>query len=620
MVKLVRIFSFAWALMVLFSAAAWGQKLETIAPTVVEIGKAFNVEYRIAAQPQRMTPPTFDDFALIGSGASTSMSGEPGNMEVVMIYTYVLVAQKPGKFTIPGTTVVVDGKTYASEPKPIEVIGPEGEAAGSGTQGSQSSQSPRSPQGSQGNAARSPSASRSSEDLFLRAVPDKTTVYRGEPVRVRFKLYSRIRDLGGNNGAKMPSFNGFWQQRLDVSHYQRQTESYNSRVYTTYILAEYLLYPTQSGRLTIDPMTVDLIERDIRAQSGRSIWDDMMGGFPEVVEVPRPVASPPVVITVKELPADAPADFSGAVGNFTMTSDVNQEDMPVNSATTYKIRITGTGNIPLIQAPKMEMPASFEVHNSKMSEDTRLTQAGIAGSRTFEYPFIARAEGDHRIGSVPFSYFDPQTEEYVTLTTREVNITVVADTTERAMSPIGIVGGVSKEELKILGRDIRFIRHDAPGLKRNGRVLMCSVGYFAIVGALVAVFLFLLFFLRRRIEQMRDEALVKGRKANKVVLARLKVADEFMKEGNPRRFHDEMLKALWGYLSDKLNIPAANLTKENVRESLMRREIPAEQVNRYIDLISECEYAQYSPAESSPMQDKYKTAVEVISKFESYIK
>ncbi len=601
MERSVRILSFVAALTVLFATAARGQKLETIAPPVVEAGKPFNVEYRIAAQPQRIIPPAFDNFTLIGNGSSTSRSG----LEIMTGYTFVLIARQAGNFTIPGASVIVDGETYSSEPKPIEVVG-QGAVVPPGHEGQP---------GGVGQAA-----SGSGEDLFLRAIPDKMTVYRGEPVRVRFKLYSQVRSGLIQNGLKLPSFAGFWQQGLDVSHYQRQTESYNNKVYNTFIVAEYLLYPTQSGILTIDQMTMDLAVQDVRHQPNRSIIDDLMGGFPDVVEIPRPTSSRPVSITVKELPADAPAGFNGAVGNFSMTSDVNQEAMPVNSAATYKIRITGTGNIPLIQAPKMEMPASFEVHNSKMSEDTRLTQAGIAGSRTFEYPFIARAEGDHRIEPVPFSFFNPQTGEYVTLMTREVNMAVVADTTERASSPIAIVGGLSREDLKILGQDIRFIRHDAPNLKRSGSVFMFSVSYFTIAGLLVAAFFFLLFFLQRRIEQMRDEALMKGKKANKVVLARLRVADEFMKEGNRRRFHDEMLKALWGYLSDKLNIPVANLTKENVRESLLRRDIPAEQINSYIDLISECEYAQYSPAESSQMQDKYKTAVEVISKFESYIK
>ncbi len=601
MERSVRILSFVAALTVLFATAARGQKLETIAPPVVEAGKPFNVEYRIAAQPQRIIPPAFDNFTLIGNGSSTSRSG----LEIMTGYTFVLIARQAGNFTIPGASVIVDGETYSSEPKPIEVVG-QGAVVPPGQEGQP---------GGVGQAA-----SGSGEDLFLRAIPDKMTVYRGEPVRVRFKLYSQVRSGLIQNGLKLPSFAGFWQQGLDVSHYQRQTESYNNKVYNTFIVAEYLLYPTQSGTLTIDQMTMDLAVQDVRHQPNRSIIDDLMGGFPDVVEIPRPTSSRPVSITVKELPADAPAGFNGAVGNFSMTSDVNQEAMPVNSAATYKIRITGTGNIPLIQAPKMEMPASFEVHNSKMSEDTRLTQAGIAGSRTFEYPFIARAEGDHRIEPVPFSFFNPQTGEYVTLMTREVNMAVVADTTERASSPIAIVGGLSREDLKILGQDIRFIRHDAPNLKRSGSVFMFSVSYFTIAGLLVAAFFFLLFFLQRRIEQMRDEALMKGKKANKVVLARLRVADEFMKEGNRRRFHDEMLKALWGYLSDKLNIPVANLTKENVRESLLRRDIPAEQINSYIDLISECEYAQYSPAESSQMQDKYKTAVEVISKFESYIK
>lgn len=603
---------------------AFGQKLETIAPSVVAKGKQFNVEYRTNVQPTRFNTPEFENFRLIGSGTSRSVSSDGNGVNhAEYIFTFVLVALQEGNFSIPAASMEVDGKTYTSRAQPIEVVD-EGGGQGASGQGASRRQDQAAGQAagqSRGNGM-SQSAGVAEEEIFLRAIPDKTTVFRGEPVRVRFKLFTRVTNgLREEGGRKMPSFNGFWQQNIDVAQYRPQTERYNSRVYTTYVMAEYLLYPTQSGSLKIDPLTMNLVIEEVqRPTGGGSIWDDFMGGFPEIKETRKSISSPVITITVKDLPADAPASFTGAVGNFTMTAENPEPSMYVNSASSFRIRISGTGNIPLMQGPKIEMPASFEQHNSKMTEDTRITPAGISGSRQFEYPFIARAQGEFTIDPVKFSYFNPQTGEYATLSTKELSLTVVADTTGGPTSPIGIVGGLSREEVKILNKDIRFIKHDAPNLRTNGKMLMCSTLYFAIAGLLIAAAVFLYVYLRRRIEQMRDDALVRGRKANKVVLTRLKAADEYMKEGNRHKFHDEMLKALWGYLSDKLNIPVANLTKENVREKLLRREIPAEWVNRYTDLISECEYAQYSPAESSPMQEKYKAAVEVITKMESYIK
>lgn len=606
-----------FALLFFLSAvSAFAQELETIAPNVVTLGRPFNVEYRIPLKSGRITMPPLENFIEIGQANSVQIESrsEGGQMHNVTVstYTFVLVPQVEGVHSLPAVTLEVDGKTYTSKPFPIEVVN-EGDTASQS--GSQAGGRP------QGGSQQQQQEVASADDLFLRAIPDKTTVYRGEPVRVRFKLYSRIPNLA-NEGAKIPSFNGFWSQSIDVSHYQPQRENYNSRVYNTFIVAEYLLYPTQSGVLKIDPMTMNMVIREMQRPSARTLEDLFMGGMPEIRETKKPVASPAVNITVKELPAGAPASFGGAVGNFTMTSEVPQGSITANSSSAYKIKISGTGNIPLIQAPKIEMPSSFEQYNSKMSEDTKVTAGGITGYRQFEYPFIARAEGNYNIAPVNFSYFNPQKGEYVTLATEDCRLEVMADTTGGAsLTPSGgMVGGLSRKDLEILNRDIRFIKHDSPNLKPQGKVLMCSTAYFIIVGVLVALFIVLLIVLQRRIRQMKDAAMMRGKRANKVVIARLKVAEEFMKEGNQRRFHDEMLKALWGYLSDKLNIPVANLTKENVREGLLKRNVPVEEINRYVNLISDCEYAQYSPAESTSLQDVYRTAVEIISKFESYFR
>jgi hypothetical protein len=455
----------------------------------------------------------------------------------------------------------------------------------------------------------------------MRAVADRTSVWKGEPVRVYFKLYSRFTDLR-DEGVKAPSLNGFWSESLDVRHYQPQTENYNSAVYYTHIIGEYLLFPLQSGTLTVDPMQINLRIRQMSGRQARSIEEMMMGVGPEVVETRRSVASQPVKIAVRELPAGAPASFNGAVGEFTMTGEAPPSQVTANAGETYLIRIAGTGNFRQIAAPEVALPASFEVLNSKSIDEIRPSSGGMTGSKQFEYPFIVRGEGNFRIEPVQFSYFDPRKGEYQTVTTPEVRMEVLADTLATSgVQGGGMVGGVTRKELEILNQDIRFIRHDSsPELHRRGALLMGSVAWFAVAGALVAAFVALLVYLRRLIEQRRDVDMMRGRRANKVVLSRLKTAQKYMDEGNARRFHDEMLKALWGYMGDKLNIPAANLTRENVRERLTRKEVPAELITKYIDLISESESAQYSPAESAPMNEVYRAAADAISKIERYFK
>ncbi len=573
------------ALLVVATFGVAAQTLETVAPATATVGRAFNVEYRIALSGGRIRTPDFQGFILVGNGLSVVNDNTA--------YTFALLPEKEGVFTIPGATVVVDGREYNSKPVPIEVLG---EAV----------------------VPTSNTARATGEDLFMRAIPDRTTVWKGEPVRVVFKLYSRYPNLRSES-AKPPALNGFWSEALDVSHYSPQTENYNSAVYYTYITGEYLLFPLQSGTLTIDPMQFGLVIRQVSDSREMSL-EELMLGVPNVVETSRTVSSPVVKINVKDLPAGAPEGFTGAVGNFNIAADPPQNEIMANASATYKITIAGTGNFRQIVDPQIEVPASFEMLNTKSIDETRPSSRGMTGSKQFEYPLVARAEGSYRIAPVEFSYFDPQKAKYQTVTTPEVRLDVLADTLSAPSSGTAMVGGITQRELEILNRDIRFIKHDAPELRKRGRVFVLSAGYFVGIVLLVAVFVGLFIYLRRFLERRRDADAMRGRRANKVVHARLRAAGEHLKDGNDRRFHDEMLKALWGYMGDKLNMPAANLTKENIRERLLSKKVNNDLIVRYINIISECESAQYSPGESAPSAEIYRAAAEVISNIERYFK
>lgn len=610
-VGLLTIFGFS-------TAAAEKVNVEIDAPALVAVGDGFRVEYSVNVKPDRfIQPEQFAGFEVIAgpsSSTSQSVSIVNGNMvqESKYSYIFVLVATEEGQFTLPAAKMVVGGKEYASKALPIETVQEGGESAGRASQQGQGA-------GGQ-TQQRAAEASVKADDVLFRAVVDKTSVYRGQPVRVSLKIYYRV-PIAGITDIKLPAFNGFWKQQLNTDHYTSQRETYNSKIYTTDILAEYLLFPQQSGTLQVERSDMTAIIRLVSQQQNRSIFDDFFGGGPEIREVEHRVSTAPINITVNELPSGAPAGFNGAVGEFNMTSELPEESISANSSADFRIRITGSGNLPLLQAPIIELPSSFEQYNVKTTESLTRGGTGISGYKEFEYPIIARAAGDFTLNPVSFSYFDPRTAKYVTLSTPRRDITVLPDSTGGGVvGGGGLVSGFTKEEVKVLGQDIRFIKLGRPDLNKSGKLFMGSLLYWALFLALIGLFSFALIYLQKRMELMKNVEFVRGRRANKVALQRLKQAENYMSSGDQRNFYEEMLKALWGYMSDKLNIPGASLTRESVREELSRREIPKEQINRYIELISDSEYSQYSPGESRRMQDVYANAVDVISKLESLIK
>ncbi len=583
---------------------AVGQRLEAVAPATVPLGRPFNVEYHIDLTGGRLETPDFEGFAVVaGPSVSTSSNVSVVNGQMTSqsstYYAFTLVAREAGVLSIPSATVVVDDNSYTSKPLSIEIMDEEGTDE------------------TVDDDEVAATEARNRQELFLRAVPDRTTVWKGEPVKVFFKIYSRNPNLR-SQGVKMPSLNGFWSEQLNTSNYQPQTENYNSSVYYTFIVGEYLLFPLQSGTLKIDPMQIELIAQQV-SQSGARTMEEMLFGVPVVIETRHTLISPAVDITVKELPSGAPEGFMGAVGDFAMTAVSPETRIMANTAATYRITIAGTGNFRQIAAPQVAIPTSFEALNTKTIDETRPASRGMTGSKQFEYPMIARGEGSFRIEPVKFSYFDPQRAAYRTLETQEVRLEVLADTLSQGSST-AIVGGPTQRELILLSRDIRFIKHGAPGLRRQGVAFALSPLWFGAMAVLIVLSVVIYFYLRRHIIRRKDVVTMRGRRANKVVHARLRMAGEYLRQDKGRRFHDEMLKALWGYMGDKLNIPAANLTKENIRERLLARGIPGDLAAGYIGLITECESAQYSPAESVPMQDIYRAAADVIAKMEGYFK
>ncbi|MBR4065071.1 MAG: protein BatD [Tidjanibacter sp.] len=586
-------------------------------PSVVTVGEVFRVEFSLNEKADSFTPPTFEGFTVL-AGPSTSTYSQRSiiNGQITSSttygYTYVLQCSEAGIHTIGPAEAEAGKQTVRTRPFSIEAVADQQSPATPQGGGSPQQGSPQqgSPQGSQGVVA--------DGDVVLRLVVDRTEVWKGEPVRAAIKLYTR-QSLSAVEGAKYPSFNGFWTQELNADNYQWQRENYNNRVYDARILREWLIFPQQSGALEVERTEMTAIVQIVTRSRSQSLFDDFFGGGPSVQEIPISLVAPAVKINVKELPAGAPADFAGAVGSFDMAVTLPTEEMVANSAVDYVVRISGEGNLPLVQAPKLSLPTSFEQYNIKTTESLNATQGGISGYRQFEYPVIARAEGEFDLPAITFSYFDPKEAAYKTLSSEARTYTVLPDNSYAGGTSRGLVSGVNKEDIKFLGQDIRFIKIGNGHLRKVTNINMSVFTYLAVVLLIVVAAVLTYVYLRRYLREMRNNALMKGKRANKVALQRFRAAERYMTEGDQRGFYEEMLRGMWGYVSDRFNIPVANLTKENIREELDKQGVEQADIEQYMTVISECEYAQYAPAASGKMREIYAAGVEIVSKFESVI-
>lgn len=584
------------------------------APMIVAEGETFRAEFALNAKPDdnSFVPPSFEGFDVLAGPATSqgqSISIVNGSMTKSINYsiTYVLVAQRTGELRIGAAEIGVDGATYHTQETPIEVRAA-GDAAGGRAGAGREERESESLEQRAGNQI-------GKDDVMLRLVLSRRSVYKGEPIRAALKLYSRV-NVAGSEGAKMPAFNGFWSQQLDVEQGPFR-ETVGGKVYEAYNIAEYLLYPQQSGRLTIEPAELTVFVQVV-VQSSRH-YDPFFGGGHEIYNVRRALRTPEVTVDVREFPAGAPASFTGAVGKYTMEASLSSKSVSANSAANINVRIAGTGNLNFMQPPVLNLPSSFELYDTKTTEQIRNSGSGSMGYRSFEYPFIPRAEGDYVIAPIEFTYFNPETAKYVTLRSEEFAISVTPDAKGGGAPSAVVSAGVRKEDVRLLGNDIRFIKLGRPALQRNAAPLVLSPLYWAVLAAMVLLATVVFFAVRKRMRDNRNTVLVHARRANKVAVQRFRKAATYMKEQNRHAFYEEMLRALWGYISDRFNIPVADLTKESIREELSRRGA-VEQAREITEIISMCEEAQYSPLATTSMDEVYGKGIEVVSKIESVVK
>lgn len=584
---------------------AQGVTITADAPNVVRVGEQFRLNYVVNARPSSFSAPEISDFyVLSGPNQSTSQSIQIINgrrtSSVTITYSYYLQATGEGNFTIPAATAVVDNKNYTSNTVKIEVLAGEQQAASP-----QPSTTP--PQQSQDMDV--------SEELFIRILTDRKNIYRGEYIIATIKLYTRL-SITGFGESEMPDFQGFWTQDIESpSQLNLVRENVNGRIFNTAVIKKVIIFPQKTGDITISPFK---LETYIRQQSSRprSPFDDFFGN--SYTNVVKPLVSNPVKIHVKDLPAGAPEGFTGAVGSLAIKAEIDKLEAVTNDALTYKVTVSGNGNVQLSDAPRINFPPDFETYDPKVQTKVKNSVNGQSGSKTFEYLLIPRHAGNFRIPQVTLPYFEPKSGQYKTASTTEFNITISKGNEEESVS---VIAGRSKEDLKIIGSDILFIKDNQFKMFRIGQGFFGSSVFYLLYAGLFLLFIGMLLIRRKRIQRQQNVELVKNQRASREARRRLREAATYMKKNESEAFYEAVLKALTGYLVDKLNIPMADLSRESARKGMQKYDVKHEAIEEYLELADVCEMARYSPtAIEGGMGEVYSRSIKIISQLQQNLR
>jgi hypothetical protein len=599
---------FYLALIVFFSAGAFSQNgsfTASVDNNQVAVGDQFQITFALSGSGggSNFRPPAFADFyVLSGPNQSTNMQIINGAVSSSVSYAYMLQAKTEGKITVGPATIDYGGKRLQTQPIVITV-----------------SKGTARPKQNTPSSDNSDVGRQIGDNLFLKAVVDKTSIYQGEQLTVSYKIYTRV-SVVNYNITKLPSLTGFWSEDLSVpKEIQLTNETVNGKQYRVGVLKKVALFPQRSGTLQIDPMDVECLIQVQSRQRSNNIFDQFFNDpfFGNVQNVKHVAHSQPVKITVNSLPGNVPEGFTGAVGRFSMESWLDKRETKTNDPVTLKVKITGQGNLKLLESPAINVPSDLEKYDPKVTDNFSNEGSKISGSRTFEYLLIPRHPGDQTIASFPFSFFDLDKKSYVTLRSPEFSLKV-ARGNDLAVSTSS---GISKEDVKLLGEDIRFIKSGNNSLRKAGSRLAGSPEFYALTISPFFFFVGFVVYMRRRERILGDVRLVRNRKARKIAQKRLEESKKFLQAKKKEDFYASISKALWGYASDKLGIPVADLTLEHIQSKLEERGIPAELVSTLSSTIEQCDFARFAPAsDSTQMETIYADTVNLISSIEEKIR
>ena len=577
----------------------------SVSKTEVGTGEQFEVTFSINGNGDNFTPPNFgSNFQVLsGPNQSTSMESINGNTTVSSSFSYILIAVKEGEYTIGAATMIVNGNRFSTNPIRIKVV--KGRPVQQGSSGQQSGPD---------NSIQEGTSADLSKSLFIKAVADKTNVYQGQQLTVTYRLYTRV-GIEDSQADKLPDLNGFYSEDIKKLQQQRvewHVETYKGQRYNVADIKQTVLFPQHSGDLTLDPLAMTFV---VKVQApAKDIMDQFFGAYKELKYKAK---SAPVTIHVKPLPeAGKPDSFTGAVGSFSLESTLDKTEVKANDAINYKVKITGSGNIKLFEPLKTNFPADFDKYDPKITDTVTEDANGASGSRIYNYLLIPRHQGDYNIDPLKFSYFNPATNRYVTLSSKSFHLKIDKGTSE---SNVTAFSGTDKQDIKLLNKDIRYIKKDSGDLDKQDDSFFGSFSYYLLllIGPVACI---VAFGYRNRTRKINSDVVkVKSMRAGKMAAKHLANAQAQLQANNTKAFYEDIFKGIYGYLSDKLNISYANLDRETITSALKERSVEDQLISQLVETLDLCEMARYAPVTHISKEEVFEKAKTIINTIESKI-
>ena len=575
------------------------QEVSFVAQTshnTVKTGDRFQIQFTANAKVSSFKPPKLSSFRVLsGPNQSTNMSWVNGKTTSTISYSYVLMAIKEGDFTIGSAVAAANGKAIKSNPFKIKV-----------TKGVKVQQN-----GNQ-NSNKTKSGGSASDDIFIRSSVNRKKVYQGEQIIATYKVYTRV-GLAGSELVKNAELNGFLSQEIDFGQSVWSKEIIGGYRYDVATIRQIVLFPQRSGQLKIDPLEMKFIVQKRVSGGGQSVFDQFFG---KVENVEYSLKSKLINITVLPLPSNSPKEFTNAVGKLDMKVDVSANEVQANEAINIKINISGKGNLPLIDNPVITFPSDFETYDPKINDNIKTSSSGVSGSRELDYLVIPRHAGQFKLDPIIFSYFNPTTKKYQTISSEPIEINVLKSD---GSTSDNVVYTSSKEDIQVLGDDIRFIHTKDVTFSHSNEDFYASWKFYLLL--LLAPLLFILTYIYRNKIRVANSDIVgmKKKKANKIASKLLISAKQSLSDSNKDAFYEDISKALFGYIGNKLNIAVADLNQSNIKAQLININVSENTITELINTIELCDMARFAPVSIS-VQEVYNKAETIINQIEEEVK
>ena len=593
----------------LFISSAGAQTLTGRAPSQVAVGEQFRLTYTINTQDVRgFRAGNIPDELEVLMGPSTStqssfqmVNGHTSSTSSVT-YTYIVVANKNGTYTIPPAHCTVDGKTVTSNEIRIKVSG---QAQQGGRQQSR--------QQSGGNGELRPAGTAiSGSDLFIHVSASKQRVREQEPILLTYKVYTLVglTQLSG----KMPDLKSFYTREVPLPQEKSfKIETFNGRQYRTVTWQQYVMFPQATGKLEIPSITYD----GIVVQQNRNVdpFEAFFNGGSGYIEVKKQIKAPAITIQVDPLP-QRPANFSGGVGSFSISAQIDKTEVKANDPVNLRVVVSGVGNMKLLKQPVVKIPKDFDSYDAKVTDKTKLTVNGLEGSIVYDFLAVPRHQGTFEIPAIEYTYFDTKSNSYKTERTESFTLKVAKGDGQTTVASFA-----GQEDVKQLGSDIRYIHTGNTEQHGVNEFFFGSIAYWISLAVLLIAFISLFVIFRHRAIENANIVKQRAGKANKVAVKRLKKAAKLMKTGKDGEFYDEVMRALWGYVGDKLNISVDQLTRDNVSQQLSQYNVSEETIRQFVGALDECEFARYAPGDATGNMNKvYDAAITAITQIANTMK